>query len=151
MGRRRRAREDALQLLYAIDLGGNTVHQALEDFREARRSVDAFTEYLVYETVRQRADIDALLEQNMDHWTIDRLATIDRCLLRLAMAEIICCVDVPTKVTINEYIEVAKKFSDLDSPRFVNGVLDKAARDQELVSTRKRLRPPKPPEPTEDD
>lgn len=140
MGRRRRAREEALQILYAIDIARTPVRQALDDMARARgAALDTFTEYLVYETVRQREEIDRVLEEHMTHWHVGRLSVIDRNILRLAIAEIMCCEDVPTKVTINEYIEIAKKYGDHDSPSFVNGVIDKAAQDREHISTRKRL------------
>jgi N utilization substance protein B len=140
MGRRRRAREEALQILYSIDIAETPVHQALEDFaRERGEPLETFTEYLVYETVRQREEIDKILEEKMLHWRVDRLSVIDRNILRLGIAEIMCCDDVPTKVTINEYIEIAKKYGDLDSASFVNGIIDKAAQDREHISTRKRL------------
>ncbi|NUP89027.1 MAG: transcription antitermination factor NusB [Candidatus Sumerlaeia bacterium] len=140
MGRRRRSREEALQILYAIDIAHAPVHQVLEDFlREREEPLDPFTEYLVYETNRQREEIDKVLEEHMTNWHVDRLSVIDRNILRLGIAEIMCCEDVPTKVTINEYIEIAKKYGDEDSPGFVNGVIDKAAQDREHISTRKRL------------
>ena len=140
MGRRRRSREEALQILYAIDIAGLPVTQAIEDFtRDREKPLDPFGEYLIFETVRQREIIDQILEEKMTHCRVDRLSVIDRNILRLGIAEIMCCEDVPTKVTINEYIEIAKKFGDNDSPRFINGVIDKAAQDREHISTRKRL------------
>jgi transcription antitermination protein NusB len=140
MGSRRRSREEALQILYAIDISGTPVHRAIADFAEARSEIiDPFTEYLLYETVRQRDVIDQILEEYMTHWRVDRLSVIDRNILRLGIAEIMCCEDVPTKVTINEYIEVAKKFGGPDSAGFINGVIDKAAQDRDHISTRKRL------------
>lgn len=140
MGRRRRSREDALQILYAIELAGGAIHRVLEDFaRDREEPLDPFTEYLVYETTRQREEIDRVLEEKMTNWHVERLSVIDRNILRLGIAEIMCCEEVPTKVTINEYIEIAKKYGDADSPSFVNGVIDKAAQDIEHISTRKRL------------
>jgi N utilization substance protein B len=127
-------------MLYAIDVSGNAVHRVIEDLRrDQREDIDPFTEYLVYEAIRQQAEIDRTLERHMTHWHVDRLSVIDRNILRLALTEIMCCVDVPTKVTINEYIEIAKKFGGDDSPGFINGVIDKAAQDVEQISTRKRL------------
>jgi N utilization substance protein B len=140
MGRRRKSREEALQILYSIDISRTAVHRAVEDFMEARgEPVDPFTEYLVYEAVRQREEIDQILEEYMTNWHVDRLSVIDRNILRLGIAEIMCCEDVPTKVTINEYIEIAKKYGGPDSASFINGVIDKAAQDREHISTRKRL------------
>jgi N utilization substance protein B len=151
MGRRRRSREEALQLLYAVDIAERPLHQVIEDLIRSRgEPLDPFTEYLVYETWRQRDDIDRLLEEHMTHWHVGRLSVIDRNILRLGIAEIMACEDVPTKVTINEYIEIAKKFGDAESPAFINGVIDKAAQDIEHISTRKRLTKPPPPPPPSD-
>jgi N utilization substance protein B len=141
MGQRRRAREDALQILYGIDISGTPITQALEEFAAGREEpLDPFTEYIVYEAARQREIADEILSETMTHWSVDRLSVIDRNILRLGITEIMCCEDVPTKVTINEYIEVAKKYGDTESPKFVNGVIDKVAQDRAHISTRKRLR-----------
>lgn len=73
--------------------------------------------------------IDSKLREVIRHWQLDRLSVIDRNILRLGVAELIYCNDIPSKVTINEYIEIAKLFSDHESPCFINGILDRIAKE----------------------
>ncbi|HSF05822.1 MAG TPA: transcription antitermination factor NusB [Methylomirabilota bacterium] len=136
MGRRRKAREVALQFLYQLDLRGEedpTPHAA--DFWK-RHPVDddtrAFAEALVYGTKHHQMKADELLRQYVEHWELERMAVVDRNILRLAVYEMLWSGDVPSKVAINEAIEIAKKFGTADSSRFINGVLDRI---------RKELRP----------
>ncbi len=140
MGRRRQAREQALQILYGIDLSGDPVHQAIENFSAMHgATVHDQAEYLVYEATRQRETIDKILERHVTHWSIERLSAVDRNLLRLGVTELLCCDDIPPKVTINECVEIAKRFGDDESPAFVNGVIDKIAQDDESIAAAKRL------------
>jgi N utilization substance protein B len=136
MGRRRKAREVALQFLYQLDLQGEddpTPHAP--DFW-IRHPVDdetrVFADALVRGTKRHQVKADELLRQYVEHWDLERMAVVDRNLLRLAVYEMLWSGDVPSKVAINEAMEIAKKFGTGDSSRFINGVLDRI---------RKELRP----------
>jgi N utilization substance protein B len=129
MGRRRRAREVALQFLYQLDLQGEDVAEPHADEFWARHPVDAetreFADTLVRGTKRQQGKIDDLISQYAEHWALDRMAAVDRNLLRLALYELLWHSETPPKVAINEAIEIAKKFGTQESSRFVNGVLDR--------------------------
>ncbi|MGH7311646.1 MAG: transcription antitermination factor NusB [Candidatus Rokuibacteriota bacterium] len=136
MGRRRKAREVALQFLYQLDLRGeDDPHPHAAEFW-AHHPVDddtrAFAEVLVHGTKRHQVKTDELLRQYVEHWDLERMAVVDRNILRLAVYEMLGSGDVPSKVAINEAIEIAKKFGTADSSRFINGVLDRI---------RKELRP----------
>jgi N utilization substance protein B len=129
MGRRRKAREVALQFLYQLDLNGADDPAPAEDEFWARHPVDdearAFADTLVRGTKANQTKIDHLIAQFTEHWDLDRMAVVDRNLLRLAVYELLWQSAVPAKVTINEAIEIAKKFGTRESGRFVNGVLDR--------------------------
>src|SRR3989338_3536523 len=113
MTKRRKAREIALQLLYQLDMVGDddpTARAADELVRGARA---------------RQAEIDRLITQYAEHWELDRMAVVDRNILRLAVYELLWHAEVPPKVAINAAIEMAKKFGTKDSGRFINGVLDR--------------------------
>ena len=127
MGTRRRARELALQLLYQYELTGaspEVMQAAFEEWRSATDGVRAFADLLLRGSLEQQEEIDAELGQQTAHWRLERLAAVDRNILRLAMFELLFETDTPHAVVINEAIEIAKKFGAKDSARFVNGVLD---------------------------
>jgi N utilization substance protein B len=133
VGRRRKAREVALQFLYQLDLHGDddpSPHAA--DFW-ARHPVDGetrvFAEALVQGTKENQAKADDLIRQYAEHWALERMAVVDRNILRLAVYEMLWGDGVPTKVVINEAIEIAKKFGTGDSSRFINGILDRVHRE----------------------
>lgn len=138
MRKRSHSREYALQLLYQIEITNDLTEDQILDFwkqlDEHRESgpIDAeikkFTEELVHIVRRNRAPIDHMIESCAEHWNMKRMAVVDRNILRLGVAEIVYALDVPTKVAINEAIELAKKFGDQESARFVNGVLDQIAK-----------------------
>ena len=129
MGRRRKAREVALQFLYQLDQHGETDPTAHEAEFWARHPVDEQTHAFVSELVRgvtgRHAEVDKLIAQYTEHWDIDRMAVVDRNILRLAVWELLDHPSVPPKVAINEAIEIAKKFGTGESSRFINGVLDR--------------------------
>lgn len=127
MGRRRRARELALQLLYQYELTGASPEAMQAGFEEWRNSTDvvrAFADALLRGTLDRLADIDAELSQQTTHWRLERLAAVDRNILRLAMFELLFEPETPHAVVIDEAIEIAKRYGAKDSGRFVNGVLD---------------------------
>ena len=127
MGTRRRARELGLQLLYQFELtdaSPEEMQAGFEEWRNASESVREFADKLLRGTLERLAEIDEELGHQTTHWRLERLAAVDRNILRLAMFELIFETDTPHAVVIDEAIEIAKKFGAAESPRFVNGVLD---------------------------
>jgi len=129
MGKRRKGRELALQLLYQLDVQGEGSPAPHFDEFWTRHPVDAevrdFAEALVRGTKLHEAKIDELISQYAEHWELERMAVVDRNILRAGIFEILWATDVPPKVAINEALEVAKKFSTQESSRFINGILDR--------------------------
>ena len=133
MGKRRKGRELALQLLYQLDLHGERDPDPhLAEFW-SRHPVDAevrsFTETLVRGTKLHQPKIDELIGQYADHWDLERMAVVDRNILRTGIFELLWMADIPPKVAINEALEVAKKYSTQESTRFINGILDRIRKE----------------------
>jgi len=131
MGSRREARELALQALYQLDVtgegdGGRGLALFWSHF-DAAAGVQAFARELVDGVREQRERIDALIAASAEHWRLPRLSRVDLNLLRLATFELLARADIPASVTIDEAIEIARRFGSEDSPAFVNGVLDHIA------------------------
>jgi transcription antitermination factor NusB len=127
MGSRRRARELALQLLYQHELTRSSaavMQREFEEFNSAPPAVQAFASELLAGCLEHLGEIDEELEQQTSHWRLERLAAVDRNILRLGLYELLFRPDTPPAVVIDEAIEIAKKFGAEDSGRFVNGVLD---------------------------
>lgn len=128
--KRTRARERALQALYQIDVAAEGIDDALaafwRSFEPAEREVQELAEALVRGVAAHRREVDEAIENASAHWRLDRMARVDRNVLRLAVYELLRT-DVPVKVVINEAIELGKKFGSESSGAFVNGVLDKIA------------------------
>ncbi len=122
---RRYAREVALQTLYSIEIGKHEPADALEqsDVSAGDAEGRAFVRDLVLGTIEHTAQSDATVGPLLEGWTVDRLPTIDRIVLRMSVYEMQHRPETPGAVVINEAVELAKKFSTDDSPRFVNGVL----------------------------
>jgi transcription antitermination factor NusB len=133
MGRRRKAREVALQFLYQLDQHGEADPAPHETEFWARHPVDpdtrSFATALVQGTKAHQDEVDRLIAQYTEHWDLDRMAVVDRNILRLAVYELGWHAEVPPRVAINEAIEIAKKFGTRDSGRFINGVLDRVHRE----------------------
>ncbi|MFO0754614.1 MAG: transcription antitermination factor NusB [Thermodesulfovibrionales bacterium] len=142
--KRRQAREYALQFLYRLDFidipeGGtssgldSSLQKDLEGFwkegEDSDPEVRAFAEDLVLGTVRNLETLDALLQKVTEKWKLSRMASIDRNILRFATYEILFRRDIPHAVSINEAIEIAKKYSTAESAAFINGILDRIARE----------------------
>ena len=129
MGKRRKSRELALQLLYQLDVQGEGSPRPHLDEFWTRHPVDVevrdFAEALVRGTKLHEEKIDELISQYAQHWELERMAVVDRNILREGIFEILWAGDVPPKVAINEALEVAKKFSTQESSRFINGILDR--------------------------
>jgi N utilization substance protein B len=128
--KRTQARECALQILYQYEMNPEPMAEILrkfwfqqdEIFSEEARS---FAEKLALGTIENQAEIDKVLERYADNWELSRMAMIDRNVMRLATYELLYLADVPPKVTLNEAVNLAKKFSQEESGKFVNGILDK--------------------------
>ena len=131
MGGRTRARECALPALSQLDKSGgeakNAVRGVLAHFEEADTETGRFADELVRGVQSERVQIDELIQRSSTHWKLDRMARVDRNILRLAVYEILRRADVPLRVTLNEAIELGKKFGSEESSAFVNGVLDRIA------------------------
>jgi N utilization substance protein B len=126
-GRRRKARELALQLLYQNDLAGTPPEEMFahtEEFVLARQDVQEYASRLVLGTIERRKELDSRLSERSEHWRLGRMPAVDRNLLRLALFELIYEEETPDAVVIDEAVEIAKKFSTPSSGSFVNGVLD---------------------------
>ena len=139
---RRRGREFSMQVLYASEVGADTLEKVADRIATSEDdpvSMDARGYGLqLARTVRMRGgEIDRLIQSASDHWDVGRLAVLDRIILRMAIAELISEPDVPSKVCINEAVEIARKFSTEASSRFVNGILDAISRQLSHL-------PPKP-------
>ena len=151
MRKRTRAREFALQGLYELDINGsaNELEEALEDFWKDRTDmvltnpeklaleddkkepeIRAYTEKLVRGTLEKKKQIDPTIERFAENWEMTRMACVDRNILRLATYEILHVDDIPVKVAINEAVELAKRYGEQDSSKFVNGILDRIAKTE---------------------
>lgn len=146
MGVRRRGREYALQMLYAMDVtnylpdevfaGFNAIQDLNRDaFYYARRLVDGVHGHL--------EEIDAVLTRFAEHWKIHRMAVVDRNLLRLGIYELMYLKEIPFPIVINEALEIVKEFSDQEGTQFVNGILDAASKEFRPGEAGPRARPRK--------
>ncbi len=129
MTRRTRGREIALQVLYQTEQNPGHAADEVRRFIDRRllgdkRLVD-FAEALIAGVHAHQPRIDALISEVAENWRLDRMAAIDRNILRLGAYEMLFCPEVPTKVAINEALELAKRYSTAQSSRFVNGILDR--------------------------
>ncbi|HEX5032946.1 MAG TPA: transcription antitermination factor NusB [bacterium] len=143
MGNRRKAREVTLQLLYETELAQKSGKEVTERFWKdphsliledselspvAMDEVKAFTRQILEGVSSNVREIDGLIEQHSTHWKVSRMASVDRNILRMAVFELLYCQDIPASVTINEAIEIAKKYGTEESGAFVNGILDHIAK-----------------------
>ncbi len=137
MQRRRQAREAALQVLFGLDITRGDVAEAvtlfwemgacLEDQEEDIRyptQVRPFATRLVMGTWQYREEIDDLIARSSEHWSLGRIACVERCILRMAVYELLYCDDIPPKVSMNEAIELGKIYGAENSGAFINGILD---------------------------
>ena len=139
MGLRRKSREYALQMLFQWDITHDAIDSIIATFWETLESpepaeVVEFANALATGTIDQVEKIDALLERHADNWRLDRMAVVDRNLLRLAIYEFFTekeSDEMPSAVIINEAIEIAKRFSADGSPQFINGILDSIRKELE--------------------
>ena len=142
---RRRGRECALQLLYQLDVLNPLENRAgatdglnleLADFWDNFEPVQGeereFAERLVFGVVRSTEEVDQAISKASKNWKLPRMANVDRNLLRLACYEILFCQDIPRVASINEAVEIAKRFSGTDGASFINGILDQLTQEPEL-------------------
>lgn len=121
---RRTAREKTIQVLFQYDIGQTDIEQAIKFVLENKKT-DPFFERLVHGTLEHLQEIDEIIKAHLEKWSFDRVAYVDRAIIRLAVYEWKYEKDIPISVTINEAVELAKKYGTEDSGRFVNGVLSK--------------------------
>ena len=149
MRKRTRSREFALQILYEVDVAGPEPDEALEDFwldrsdlalsKDEKEAVEQdkqepeirdYTEGLVRGTLEKLSSIDPTIERYAENWSMGRMACVDRNILRLAAYEMLFVDEIPVKVAINEAVELAKRYGEVDSSKFVNGILDRIAKTE---------------------
>lgn len=138
---RHSARELALQILFQIDFHGS-ISGWLEEFWAEQRSsqpVREFANHLVDGVQAQKAELDQLIKQSAENWTLDRMPIIDRNILRQSIYELLWVPDVPAKVTVDEALQLAKSFADDDAKRFVNGILDKILKQDPRLKAKRAL------------
>jgi len=127
MGTRRQARELAMQALFCMDMQNNSSPQMLEHFcdcfRPSKKSHPFFMK-LVNGVLETRNTIDALIERFSQNWKINRMSCVDRNVMRIAVFEMLYCDDIPPKVSINEAVDIGKKFGSEESGAFINGIMD---------------------------
>jgi N utilization substance protein B len=125
--RRRVVRERVLQSLYAYELSHEPIQMIIEniagDLQKQPESFE-FAKQLILKVIECTKELDALIRERVEHWEFNRLAIIDRIVLRIGICELLYFDDIPPKVTINEAIEIAREYSTEKSDKFVNGVLD---------------------------
>jgi N utilization substance protein B len=133
LGSRRKSRELALQMLFQSEMGKQAPDEVRRSFWSQRAEVEQETRGFADELFRTATDrgveIDALIQKHAEHWRLERMAAVDRNILRAAMAELIGFPQTPKPVVINEALEIARKFSSPESVHFINGVLDSAAQE----------------------
>lgn len=136
MRKRTQAREFALQVLYQMDITHDNYGASLDNFWSLRseepveEQVKNFTAELVKGVADNLAAIDEKISRYATNWELERMAVVDRNILRMGSFELIFRSDIPPKVSINEAVELAKKYSGLEAAKFVNGVLDKVKLEQ---------------------
>lgn len=128
MGKRRKSREFALQVLYQRDItkqdASGTFAQLQEHFSPGDEK-DEFAERIVNGVLKHCQEIDQLIKQYSEHWRLERMTIVDRTILRIATFEFLYCQEIPPKVSLNEAIELGKRYGTEESGSFINGILDR--------------------------
>lgn len=130
MGIRRNGRELALQALYQTEVTGDTSAKALELFLthfEGSGQAKDFARRLITGVTEHQAEIDRAIERSAENWKLERMAKVDLVILRMATYELLFCPDIPMNVSLDEAIEIGKRYGSDDTSNFINGVLDKVA------------------------
>ena len=142
MGYRRAAREAALKILFQFDFNPSDAEELIASFWRGHKASDrmrAFAEHLVWGVLEHRDEIDRLIGEAAENWRLERMSAVDRNVLRLATFEMLYLPDIPPQVSIDEAIELGKRFGSEDSGAFINGILDRIALDQNLLPPRERV------------
>lgn len=136
MGKRRAARELALKFLYQTEFNSESPDSELVPFCEranVSEEIQNFTQGLIKNLLFHEKEVDELLKKISSNWAPDRMAVIDKNILRLGICELLFDSATPPKVVINEAVEISKKFGTEESPDFINGILDKIFKDSKVV------------------
>lgn len=136
---RRLARELALKVLYRYAEGDTNLPKIMHDILEAKKYADEdkrFSQHLVDKIIDNLPDIDAHIVKVLKNWQFDRISVIDKTILRIGTCEILYFKDIPAQVSINEAIEIGKKYGSGDSGRFINGILDAVKKNYESSNNR---------------
>lgn len=143
MGKRRKSREIAMQMLFQADMGRQSADEVQSTFWHAREKVDpdtrGFAEDLFRVAISRQEEIDTYIATASEHWRLERMAAVDRNLLRTAVAEMLDYPATPLPIVINESLEIARIYAAPESVHFLNGILDAIARA--LPRTAKQLAP----------
>lgn len=136
MGKRRKAREVVLNALYYYEIAEEDIDTILEQITRKKgvnKKIKDYAKRLLEVTIRNLDTIDKKLKKIITNWDLNRVAIIDKSILRFASAEMLFLPDIPVKVSIDEAVEIAKKYSTENSGSFVNGILDEIARRENLL------------------
>jgi len=140
MGTRRKSRELCLQMLFQWDMGKQAPEQVCKTFWAERSEVDqgtrGFADDLFRTATDRQQEIDEIIQKHAQHWRMERMATVDRNVLRASVAELLGYNATPRPVIINEALEIARKFSSPESVQFINGVLDSVGKELEMAGNR---------------
>jgi len=127
MGRRRKAREETLRILFRLEFENKQIEKTLNQYWKSKKASEEIKEYstwLVNGVISDQAKIDNIIQQVSEHWRISRMALVDRNILRMAVFELLYEENIAPAIVINEAIEIAKKYSGDEAATFVNGILD---------------------------
>jgi len=134
IGKRRQARENVLKILYQMEILGDELDTVLDRYWDTSPTFDdtikKFANELVKGIAEKKNELDEVIKNKLKNWNFERVAIIDRNILRMGVYEIMFRDDIPDSVSINEAIEIAKKYGDQESSRFINGILDKVAKSK---------------------
>lgn len=144
MGNRRKARELAMQALFYMDMRQNDTIEIIDRFCQNFKpdeKVTPFFNELLHGVIRAKSQIDKVIERFSSNWKIGRMSCVDRNIIRIAVYEMLFCSDIPSKVSINEAIDVGKKFGTEDSGAFINGILDsiRVAMEKQEIGTETKI------------
>ena len=134
MGGRHEARQWAVQFLFQRDFNTDDIDSALAEFWQDKKSGDkarVFAEELIKGVESKKEDLDRLIRKYAEHWDVKRMGAVDRNVMRVALFEMTYRPDIPPVVSINEAVEIAKDLSGVESGKFVNGILDRACKEQD--------------------
>lgn len=141
MGKRRKARECVLQILFQLEFANDDLEEILKDYWAHQRvpaEVREYSEWLVKGICQHKPEIDRTIQQASRNWRLDRMATVDRNILRIAVFEMLFEKTLAPPIVIDEAIEIAKKYSGQEAGVFVNGILDGVYRNLQKINSEKK-------------